>query len=49
MGKKRTTSPKRDDWRREFTGTSLPTRNGWYKVLKKTVVIDYDEDGEVDG
>lgn len=46
MAKKGTASPRRDDWRREFTGSEAPTQNGWYKVLKKTVVIDYDEKGK---
>jgi hypothetical protein len=38
--------PKKDEWRREFSGNEMPAQNGWYKVLKKTVVIDYDEDGK---
>ena len=46
MGKKRTVSPKKDEWRKEFSGNEMPAQNGWYKVLKKTVVIDYDEEGK---
>lgn len=46
MGKKRAIPPKRDEWRKKFTGAESPTQNGWYKVLKKIVVIDYDDDGK---
>lgn len=35
-----------DAWRKEHTGAEAPTINGWYKVLTKKTVIDFNEKGE---
>ena len=35
-----------DAWRKEHTGAETPTINGWYKVLTKKTVIDFNEKGE---